>query len=113
MRLSLPPVKGIDAKHRRGFIGQLIVPERDVEGEWTRFVLPSATGHRLTTADGEVLYAFAKAPKDGQVPVDGAVLIGPFPTDHPNVSTCGHPSGWSILQLADPRRGQREPERLG
>ena len=79
MRLSLPPVKGIDAKHRRGFIGQLIVPERDVEGEWTRFVLPSATGHRLTTADGEVLYAFAKAPKDGQVPVDGAVLIGPVP----------------------------------
>lgn len=77
MRLSLPPVKGIDAKHRRGFIGQLIVPERDVEGEWTRFVLPSATGHRLTTADGEVLYAFAKAPKDGQVPADGTVLIGP------------------------------------
>ena len=79
MRLSLPPVKGIDAKHRRGFIGQLIVPERDVEGEWTRFVLPSAPGHGLTTADGEVPCAFAKAPKDGQVPVDGAVLIGPVP----------------------------------
>lgn len=79
MRLSLPPVKGIDAKHRTGFIGQLIVPERDVEGEWTRFVLPSATGQRLTTADGEVLYAFPKAPKDDQVPTDGTVLIGPVP----------------------------------
>lgn len=79
MRLSLPPVRGIDAKHRTGFIGQLIVPERDVEGEWTRFVLPSATGQRLTTADGEVLYAFPKAPKDDQVPTDGTVLIGPVP----------------------------------
>lgn len=79
MRLSLPPVRGIDAKHRTGFIGQLIVPERDVEGEWTRFVLPSAIGQRLTTADGEVLYAFPKAPKDDQVPTDGTVLIGPVP----------------------------------
>jgi superfamily II DNA or RNA helicase len=79
MRLSLPPVKGIDVKHRTGFIGQLIVPERDVEGEWTRFVLPSVTGQRLTTADGEVLYAFPKAPKVDQVPTDGIVLIGPVP----------------------------------
>ena len=113
MRLSLPPVKGIDAKHRRGFIGQLIVPERDVEGEWTRFVLPSATGHRLTTADGEVLYAFAKAPKDGQVPVDGAVLIGPVP-DRSSECIDLRASKWLVHPaVGGPETGQREPERLG
>ncbi len=79
MRLSLPPVKGVYVKHRTGFIGQLMVPERIVEGSWTRFVLPSVTGQRFVTADGEVLYVFPKAPKDDQVPSDGPVLVGPFP----------------------------------
>jgi len=50
MRLSVPPVKGVDVKHRIGFVGQLMDPERDIEGEWTRFVLPSVTGHMLMTA---------------------------------------------------------------
>lgn len=79
MRLSLPPVKGVDVKHRTGVIGQLMVPERLVEGEWTRFVLPTVTGQRLATADGEVVYAFPKAPKDDQVPNDGTVLVGSIP----------------------------------
>lgn len=68
MRLSVPLVKGVDVKHRTGFIGQLLVPQRFVEADWTRFVLPSVTGLRFVTADGEVLYSFPKAPKDGQVP---------------------------------------------
>lgn len=79
MRLSLPPVKGVDVKHRAGFICQLMVPGRDVDGDWTRFVLPSVTGHRLATADGEVLYVFPKAPRHDQVPADGAVLVGSTP----------------------------------
>lgn len=81
MRLTLPPVKGVDVKHRTGLIGQLMVPERDVEGDWTRFVLPSVAGHRLTTADGEILYVFPKQPKHNQVPSDGTVLVGQIPED--------------------------------
>lgn len=79
MRLSVPPVKGVDVKRRTGFIGQLMVPQRLVEGDQTRFVLPSVTGLRFVTADGEILYAFPKAPKDDQVPTDGTVLVGPVP----------------------------------
>jgi len=79
MRLSVPPVKGVDVKHRTGFIGQLMVPQRLVEGDRTRFVLPSVTGLRFVTTDGEILYAFPKAPKDDQVPTDGTVLVGPVP----------------------------------
>lgn len=79
MRLSLPSVKGIDAKHRTGFIGQLLVPERVVEGEWTSFVLPSASGYMLVTTDGDVIYAFPKSPNRDQLPADGTVLVGPIP----------------------------------
>ena len=85
MQLSVPPVKGVDVKHRTGLISQLMVPERDIEGEWTRFVLPSVTGYRLATADGEVLYAFPKAPRHDQVPADGTVLVGPI-----SDGTAGH-----------------------
>lgn len=79
MRLSLPPIKGVDAKHRTGFIGQLIDPEREIEGEWMRFALPSIAGHMLVTADGEVIHVFPKPPKVDQLPVNGAVLIGSIP----------------------------------
>ncbi|MDP1968938.1 MAG: DEAD/DEAH box helicase family protein, partial [Burkholderiaceae bacterium] len=79
MRLSVPPVKAVDVKHRTGSIGQLMVPGRLVEGDWTRFVLPTVTGHRLVTIDGEFLYIFPRAPKDDQVPTDGTVLVGPLP----------------------------------
>lgn len=79
MRLSVPPVKGVDVKHRTGFIGQLMHPARDIEGEWTRFVLPSVTGHVLVSADGEVIYVFPKPPRPDQLPADGTVLVGPIP----------------------------------
>lgn len=95
MRLSVPPVKGVEVKHRAGFISQLIVPERDVEGEWTRFVLPSVTGYMLVTADREVIYAFPKPPKSDQVPTDGTVLVGPLPdsaADHINLKA----SRWMV-----------------
>lgn len=78
MRLSVPPVKGVDVKHRTGVICQLMAPDRDIEGEWTRFVLPSVTGHMLVTVEGEVLYAFPKPPEPDQLPVDGTVLVGPI-----------------------------------
>lgn len=79
MRLSLPPVKGIDARHRTGFIAQLIRPSRDIEGEWTRFVLPSVSGHRLVSADGEVIYVFPKPPRRDDYPSNGTVLVGSIP----------------------------------
>lgn len=79
MRLSVPSVKGVDVKHRTGFIGQLMHPARDIEGEWTRFVLPSVSGHMLVSADGEVVYVFPKAPKPDQLPSDGTVLVGRIP----------------------------------
>lgn len=81
MRLSVPPVKGVDVKHRTGFIGQLMDPGRDIEGEWTRFVLPSVAGNMLVTADGEVIYVFPRPPKPDQLPATGAVLVGPIPHD--------------------------------
>lgn len=74
MRLILPPVKGVDVSHRTGFIGQLMQPEREVEGEWTRFMLPSVAGHMLTAADGTVLYVFPKPPKAGDRPNNGPIL---------------------------------------
>ncbi len=76
MRLSVPSVKGVDVKHQAGFIGQLMVPERVLEGEWTRFVLSSVTGGRLATETGEVVYAFPKPPRPEDLPADGPVLIG-------------------------------------
>lgn len=91
MRLSLPPVKGIDVKHRTSFIGQLMNPERDIEGEWTRFVIPSVSGHMFVTADGEVIYAFPKPPKPDQMPANGTVLVGPIldgAVDHIDLKAC-------------------------
>ena len=91
MRLSLPPVKGIDVKHRTGFISQLMIPAQDFEGQWTRFVLPSVAGHRLITATGDVIYAFSKSPKPDQLPTDGPVLVGPIAdgeSDSIDLKTC-------------------------
>lgn len=81
MRLSVPAVRSVDVRHRTGFIGQLMIPERELEGDWTRFVVPSVGGHRLLKADGEVLYAFPKPPRPDQVPTDGTVLVGPIPAE--------------------------------
>lgn len=91
MRLSVPPVKGIDVKHRTGVISQLMIPARDFEGQWTRFVLPSVAGCRLMTADGDVIYAFPKLPKPDQLPEDGPVLVGSIPDDesgHIDLKAC-------------------------
>lgn len=78
MRLSVPPVKGVDVKHRMGFIDQLMDPGREFQGEWTRFVLPSVAGHRLVSDDGAVIYVFPKPPKPDQMPDGGTVLVGPL-----------------------------------
>jgi superfamily II DNA or RNA helicase len=79
MRLSVPPVKGIEVKHRTGFIGQLMHPATEIEGEWTRFVLPSVAGHVLTSANGELIYVFPKPPKPEQLPTNGRVLVAAIP----------------------------------
>jgi superfamily II DNA or RNA helicase len=81
MRLSVPAVRSVDVRHRTGSIGQLMVPERELEGDWTRFVVPSMAGHRLSKADGEVLYVFPKSPRPDHVPTDGIVLVGPIPAE--------------------------------
>lgn len=79
MRLRLPSVKGIDVKHRTGFIGQLVVPERLVHADCAAFDLPSINGLRFVTDEGKVLYIFPRAPSDELIPKDGGVLLGPLP----------------------------------
>ncbi|WP_353506069.1 DEAD/DEAH box helicase [Variovorax fucosicus] len=76
IRLIVPSVKGVDAKTLWGFIGQLAHPSVAVEGTLTKFSVPSRTGWKLSVADGRVLYVFSKAPLEGQMPNDGAVLLG-------------------------------------
>ena len=60
IRLTVPSVKGVDAKTLWGFIGQLAHPSVAVEGTLTKFTVPSRTGWKLSVADGRVLYVFAK-----------------------------------------------------
>lgn len=79
MRLTLPPVKGVDVKTSRGFIHQLAHPSQTIEGEWMKFVLPSRSGWKLAATDGRVLYVFPKAPAHDQMPSDGPVLLGAVP----------------------------------
>ena len=76
IRLTVPSVKGVDAKTLWGFIGQLAHPSVAVEGTLTKFTVPSRTGWKLSVADGRVLYVFAKAPLEGQMPNDGPILLG-------------------------------------
>lgn len=76
MRLTLPPVKGVDVRTRKGIVGQLVAPAETVEGDWTKFVVPSRSGWRLAAPDGRFFYVFPKAPTSGQIPTDGAVLLG-------------------------------------
>ncbi|WP_233154958.1 hypothetical protein [Candidimonas nitroreducens] len=76
IRLTVPSVKGVDAKTSRGFIAQLAHPSAVVEGTLTKFTVPSRTGWRLSAADGRVLYVFSKQPLEGQMPNDGPVLLG-------------------------------------
>lgn len=76
MRLTVPSVKGIDAKTAHGYICQLAHPTEVVEGELTKFSVPSRTGWKLTGTDGSTLYVFPKAPLTGHMPNDGPVLLG-------------------------------------
>lgn len=76
IRLTVPCVKGVNAKTSRGFIDQLTHPSEVVEGELVKFTVPSRTGWKLTRADGRVLYVFPKAPLAAQMPNDGPVLLG-------------------------------------
>jgi hypothetical protein len=76
MRLTVPPVMGVDFKTSKGSARQLIAPAEILEGEWARFIVPSRSGWRLSTPDGRVLYVFPKKPSEGQIPTDGAILIG-------------------------------------
>src|SRR5690606_29345452 len=76
IRLTVPPVKGVDAKTSRGFVGQLAHPSAVVEGTLIKFTLPSRKGWKLSAADGRVLYVFSKAPQEDQMPNDGPVLLG-------------------------------------
>ena len=76
IRLTVPPVKGVDTKTSRGYIGQLAHPSAVVEGELIKYTVPSAAGWRLSATDGRVLYVFPKAPPTSQIPSDGPVLLG-------------------------------------
>lgn len=76
MRLTVPSVKSIDAKTLKGAFAQLVSPSKTIEGELTRFVLPSRSGWKLDAVDGPALYIFAKAPPQEQIPTDGPVLLG-------------------------------------
>jgi hypothetical protein len=76
MRLTVPYVKGIDAKTAHGYIGQLAHPSEVVEGDLTRFSVTSNMGWRLTGTDGRTLYVFPKAPLPAHMPTDGPVLLG-------------------------------------
>lgn len=75
IRLTVPPVKGVDVKTPWGFIGQLVHPSAVVEGTLTKFTVPSRTGWKVSVADGRVLYVLSKAPLEGQMP-NGPVLLG-------------------------------------
>ncbi len=76
IRLTVPPVKGVDVKTSRGFVSQLAHPSVVVEGTLTKFTVPSRKGWKLSAADGRVLYLFPKAPLECHMPNDGPVLLG-------------------------------------
>lgn len=48
IRLTVPSIKGVDAKTFRGFIAQLAHPSVAVEGTLTKFKVPSRAGWRLS-----------------------------------------------------------------
>jgi superfamily II DNA or RNA helicase len=76
IRLTVPSVKGVDAKTSRGFIAQLAHRSVVVEGTLTKFTVPSQTGWRLSATDGLILYVFSKPPLKDQIPNDGPVVLG-------------------------------------
>jgi len=80
MRLTVPPVMGVNAKTSRGVIEQLAHPAEVIQGEWTKFAIPSRSGWKLAGQDGRVVYVFAKAPPSlSQLPSDGPTLLGDVP----------------------------------
>lgn len=89
MRMTVPPVKGIDLKFPSGFVEQLVTPSETVVGDWARFVVPSGAGWRLSTPDGKTFYVFRKIPAQDQIPNDGAVLLGDAPEDAEEVDLRG------------------------
>lgn len=108
MRLTVPSVKGVDAKTPKGVIGQLLHDSETVQGELTRFVLPSRTGWKLTLREGRVLYVFAKAPTRDQMPSDGPVLLGDLAGGASDADLSGskwiyHPDVDSVLSPAQAR----------
>jgi hypothetical protein len=108
MRLTVPSVKGVNAKTSKGVIGQLLHPSETVQGEWTRFVLPSRTGWKLALREGRVLYVFAKAPPQDQMPSDGPVLLGDVANGASEADLSGskwiyHPDVASVLSPAQAR----------
>jgi len=108
MRLTVPSVKGVDAKTPKGVIGQLLHHSETVQGELTRFVLPSRTGWKLALREGRVLYVFAKAPTRDQMPSDGPVLLGDLAGGASDADLSGskwiyHPDVDSVLSPAQAR----------
>ena len=79
MKLTLPPLLGIDAKFAKGSVKQLKEASRTLEAHMTRFTLPSAFGWMFETDEGEVLYVFQRLPVEAQLPSDGALLVGNIP----------------------------------
>ncbi|WP_332839211.1 DEAD/DEAH box helicase [Comamonas koreensis] len=104
IQLTVPPVKGVEAKTLRGNIAQLAHPSTIVEGTLSKITVASRTGWKLTRSDGGVLYVIPKAPQASQMPKDGPVLLGnldeeSFEVDlseskwlsHPDLGACPTP----------------------
>lgn len=81
MRLTVPPVIGVNLKHAYGFVRQLISPPQTFEGDWTQLATPTVSGWRLATPYGLFIYAFPRAPRTEHLPTDGPVVIGNITDD--------------------------------
>lgn len=79
MKLTLPPLLGLDAKFAKGSIKQLKEASRTLEVHMTRFTLPSASGWMFRTGAGEIIYVFQRLPVATQIPSDGISLVGNIP----------------------------------
>ncbi|WP_175695058.1 DEAD/DEAH box helicase [Burkholderia ambifaria] len=79
MKLTLPPLLGIDIKFAKGSVRQLTEASRTLEAQMMRFALPSALGWKFETALGEIIYLFQRVPVEAEMPSDGAVLVGHVP----------------------------------
>ncbi|QSI33310.1 DEAD/DEAH box helicase [Variovorax sp. RKNM96] len=75
MKLTVPPVLGVELTLSRGRVRQLLVPAHSLEGTLAKFVVPSASGWMFTDERGAVTYIFPKAPRAEHRP-GGRVLLG-------------------------------------